>query len=96
MSRTPQLAASPALRTPPSPLPQHYCDEPHDLRELVQSALARSFHFAGRGIRVEFDGEAVVLRGTVRSYYQKQVAQESVRSIEGVRRIRNELEVIAT
>lgn len=95
MSRTPRPAPSPAL-APPSPLPQHYCDAPHDLRDLVQSALARSFHFAGRGIRVELDGDAVVLRGTVRSYYQKQVAQESVRSIDGVRRIRNELEVIAT
>lgn len=83
------------MRTP-SPLPQHYCDQPHDLRELVQSALARSFHFAGRGIQVAIDGDTVVLRGTVRTYYQKQIAQESVRLVQGISRIRNELEVIAT
>jgi osmotically-inducible protein OsmY len=36
-----------------------------------------------------------VLRGIVRSYYQKQLAQESLRAISGVARITNELEVVS-
>ena len=64
-------------------------------RDLVQSALERNCHFAGRHVRVElFDGE-VVLKGIVRSYYQKQLAQESVRSVGGIRQVRNEIEVVS-
>lgn len=36
---------------------------------------------------------AIILRGTVSSYFLKQIAQERIRSIEGVTRIINELEV---
>jgi osmotically-inducible protein OsmY len=35
----------------------------------------------------------VVLRGVVPSYYQKQVAQEVVRMVDGVERVDNQLEV---
>jgi osmotically-inducible protein OsmY len=35
----------------------------------------------------------VILRGVVRSYFQKQMAQEAVRRISGVEEIHNELEV---
>jgi osmotically-inducible protein OsmY len=40
-------------------------------------------------------GEDVVLTGRVQSYFQKQMAQESLRRIEGVGRIVNNLEVIS-
>jgi len=35
------------------------------------------------------------LTGAVATYYQKQMAQESVRTIEGVTSVRNELEVMS-
>lgn len=35
----------------------------------------------------------VIIRGTVHSFYDKQVAQESIRCIDGIRRIVNEIAV---
>lgn len=64
------------------------------LREVVESALARSTHFAGKNLRFEVHEDGVVLRGVVRSYYHKQLAQESLRTVPGLRRIHNELEVV--
>ncbi len=73
----------------------HYHDRSHNLREMVQNALARSPYFAGRNLQIEVADDSVLLTGVVYSYYQKQLAQESIRAIEGVNRIRNELEVIS-
>jgi len=48
-------------------------------------ALGRSQIFVLRKLHVEQDGEAIVLRGRVDSFYHKQLAQELVRmAIEGV------------
>jgi osmotically-inducible protein OsmY len=69
-------------------------DPSHQVRDLVRNTLARNPHFNGRELRVEFDQSDVIIRGAVRSYYQKQIAQESVRRISGIGAIRNELEVI--
>jgi hypothetical protein len=66
-----------------------------DLKDIVESALARSAVLSGRNLRFEVHEDGVVLRGVVRSYYQKQLAQESLRSISGVSRITNELEVVS-
>jgi len=65
-----------------------------DLREVVETALSRSVVFAGRNLRFEMHESGVVLRGVVRSYYQKQLAQESLRTIRGVAQITNEIEVV--
>jgi osmotically-inducible protein OsmY len=67
----------------------------YDLRETVEAALARSTFLAGKSLRFEVHEDGVVLRGVVGSYYQKQLAQESLKSISGVRRIRNEIEVVS-
>jgi osmotically-inducible protein OsmY len=67
----------------------------HDLLEMVETTLARTLCLAGRNLRFEIHEDGVVLRGTVRSYYQKQLAQESLKSISGVNRIHNEIEVIS-
>jgi osmotically-inducible protein OsmY len=66
----------------------------NDLRSTVESALARSPYLSGKNLRFEFHEEGVVLRGVVRSYYQKQLAQESLKSIAGLPRIQNEIEVV--
>ena len=62
------------------------------LHKLVDEALNQSPYFARRGLRFEAQEGEVVLRGTVRSYYHKQMAQGFAR-IDGVRRIENQLEV---
>lgn len=74
---------------------QHVPHSAHQLCEIVHSTLARSPYFGGRNLRVELLPGEVVLRGVVGSYYQKQMAQESIRAIDGVNRVRNELEVIS-
>ncbi len=48
---------------------------------------------AGLDVQADLDQGKVVIRGSVRSYYEKQIAQEAVREIEGVRVVENELEV---
>ena len=65
-----------------------------ELRGIVQSALARSLYLSGKNLRFEVHEDGVVLRGVVRSYYQKQLAQESVKSVAGLRRVHNEIEVV--
>lgn len=65
-----------------------------ELRNLVESALSRHMYLSGRNLRFEMQQDALVLRGVVRSYYHKQLAQESLKSIDGVGRIRNEIEVV--
>jgi len=75
-------------------MPPHvHLDSPHDLRDLVRGVLSRNPYFVGRDLRIEFDQRDVILRGAVGTYYQKQIAQESLRRISGLGTIRNELEV---
>jgi osmotically-inducible protein OsmY len=66
-----------------------------DLRQIVESVLARSTNFSGRNLRFEVQEDGLVLRGIVRSYYHKQLAQESLKSISGMPRIQNEIEVVS-
>ena len=64
-----------------------------DLPTRVRNTLERSPHFLGRRLKVEMNGDDVTLTGFVETYYQKQLSQESLRDIDGVGQIRNELEV---
>jgi hypothetical protein len=61
--------------------------------DQVSSALADNPHLAGRQLRVEAHAGRVTLHGVVNSYYQKQMAQEALRRLDGVREIENCLEV---
>jgi len=63
------------------------------LSDRVLTALERNPYFSGRNLYFEADEGRVRLRGVVRSYFQKQMAQEAVRRIDGVSEILNELEV---
>lgn len=67
----------------------------HPLREIVHSTLARNPYLVGRNVHAQLLRDEVVLTGVVGSYYQKQMAQESIRAIDGVNSVRNELEVIS-
>jgi osmotically-inducible protein OsmY len=66
------------------------------LYDNVHSALERSPYLSRlsrRDVRFEHHAGRVTLRGVVGSYYQKQMAQEVIRHIAGVREIANELVV---
>lgn len=63
------------------------------LAERVDSAIMTSPYLTRRQLRFETDGGRVILEGIVKTYFQKQMAQEVVRRVEGVERIDNNLEV---
>jgi osmotically-inducible protein OsmY len=63
------------------------------LDSLIQAALVQNPFLNGRKLRIETSDGRVTLHGTVRSYYHKQMAQESLRSIAGDAEIENRLEV---
>ncbi len=63
------------------------------LHDLVETALESSPFISPRTLRVEASEGRVTLRGKVGSYFQKQMAQEAIRRIDGVQRVDNHLEV---
>ncbi|WP_146451967.1 BON domain-containing protein [Bythopirellula polymerisocia] len=63
------------------------------LFEQVQGALSGNPYFAAKQFRVETNDGTVRLEGTVGSFYQKQMAQEVVRRLDGVQGIENQLQV---
>ena len=63
------------------------------LDDRVCTALEGNPHVARRNLRFETDQGRVTLRGVVGTYFQKQMAQEAVRHVDGVHEIANELEV---
>ena len=66
------------------------------LDDKVLTALARNPHFSGRNLRFETEQGRVTLRGVVYSYFQKQMAQEALRHIDGIDEIHNDLQVAPT
>lgn len=67
-----------------------------DLNQRVAMALARNPYLTSRTLQFEADEHQVTLRGEVGSFFQKQMAQEMLRGVDGVSAIRNELEVVWT
>ncbi len=63
------------------------------LDDRVLTALERNPYLTRRNLRFETEQGRVTLRGVVTSYFQKQMAQEALRNVEGVAEIANELEV---
>jgi osmotically-inducible protein OsmY len=63
------------------------------LADRVREALILNPHVKSRDLRFETAEGCVTLRGTVGTYYQKQLAQEALRRVDGIERIDNELEV---
>jgi osmotically-inducible protein OsmY len=59
----------------------------------ISSAIQKHPHLKRRDLRFETEDGRVILRGTVNSYYQKQMAQEALRRLDGVHHIENNLEV---
>lgn len=63
------------------------------LETVVSTAIANNPHLIRRRLKVETENGRVVLKGSVRSYYQKQMAQEMLRGVDGIDKIENQLEV---
>ncbi len=63
------------------------------LLEQIQGALSSSPYIPARQLHVEAADGLVRIEGTVGSFFQKQMAQEVVRRLDGVQRIENELQV---
>ena len=63
------------------------------LLHRVDTALKDSPHLVGRHVLLESNDNVIILRGTVESFYLKQVIQETVLKVDGIGRIENCLEV---
>ena len=63
------------------------------LVQRLDSAIKGNPHLTGHQVFCYEEAGTVILQGRVRSYYQKQMAQEALRNLEGVERIVNDLEV---
>ena len=64
-----------------------------ELDQQVQSARVKQAGVPQKNLRFEASDGRVTLHGTVHSYYQKQMAQEALRRLEGVQTIDNRIEV---
>lgn len=63
------------------------------LEDQVTLALQLNPHVSGRKLRFETSEGKVVLHGVVASFFQKQMAQEALRGVDGIKQIENQLEV---
>ncbi len=59
----------------------------------VDSAIRGSRHLAGHQVFCQEESGTIVLHGKVQSFFQKQMAQEALRKLNGVEKVINELEV---
>ena len=78
--------------------PTHSLGKRSNLLNCCLATIARQrLHSSGYAllklVQCEQKNGVIVIRGTVSSYFLKQIAQEQLRSIQGMTRIVNELEV---
>ncbi len=63
------------------------------LAEQVQNAVVHHPHLKQRRVHFKTENGRVTLNGSVESYFEKQMAQEALRNIDGITSIENQLEV---
>jgi osmotically-inducible protein OsmY len=64
------------------------------IAEIAEARLSSSSHSALRHVFCKCDDGVLVLRGRLNSYFHTQLAQETVRRIEGVEQVVNKIEVV--
>ena len=64
-----------------------------ELLRRVDSAIKGNPHLTGHQVFCQEESGIVVLHGRVGSFFQKQMAQETLKNLDGVEKIINELEV---
>ena len=65
-----------------------------DIAEIARGRLCNSPYMAIRTVSCDFEDGALVLRGRLSRFHHKQLAQEAVRRLAGVRQVINEIEVV--
>ena len=65
----------------------------HDVTERARERLRQSPHQEVRSVSCEFERGVLRLRGRLSSFYHKQLAQEAVAHMSGVREVVNEVVV---
>ena len=63
------------------------------LKDKAQEALQLNPYLTRNGLRCETNQGRVTLRGEVNSYFQKQMATETLRKLRGIEEIDNQPEV---
>ena len=66
----------------------------HDVTERARERLRGSPYMPVRSLCCEFDRGVLRLRGSLSSFYQKQLAQEAVAGLNGVEEVLNEVAVV--
>ena len=67
----------------------------HEIASAARKRLRNASYYGIRGLTCECDDRGILyLRGLLPSYYQKQLAQEAVSDLPGIRQIVNQAEVI--
>ncbi len=71
--------------------------ERFDLSSLARQHLEHHPHFRGRvsDVYIEQDGRTLYLKGRLPTFYLKQLVQEAVRHVPGVKDVRNLIDVVS-
>lgn len=77
----------------PAPHYPSATEDPPDLQRRVKSFLESRSVPGLRRLTVEARGNVVVLRGTVRTYYEKQLAVHCCQHVAGVMAVTDQIEV---
>ena len=64
-----------------------------DLKQKIEKALVRSVETDAKNITVEVDGDAVILKGTVKSWAERQEAERAAWSASGVTSVDNRITI---
>ena len=64
-----------------------------ELNQRIENAIVHNPHFSHRRMYLKMRGGEVVLEGKVETFFQKQMAQEALKLVEGVEHVVNHLDV---
>lgn len=64
--------------------------------DQASSILAHHPHLGRRKLRCRAESDRVVIEGEVNSFYEKQLAQEALREVQGIEQVENQLEVVTS